>query len=78
VRVKKAKNDHLPMLRRKAAEFYFKSEGVAVMEDWIDGRWDGTAGPEYGSFIDKDVLALAKLLEEVYALGLTSSGRAIP
>jgi hypothetical protein len=45
-------------LREKAARFYFKHL-TGDMEDWIEGREDG-------SRIDEDVRSLADLLKEVH------------
>lgn len=52
------------MLRRKAVEFYCTPAAADRMVDWIEGRCDAS-----GVDLDEDVAALAKLLEEVFALG---------
>ena len=52
-------------LRKKAAEFYYKHPDGLVL-DWTEGRISSLN-------IDPDVVALAELLEEVYAAGQASA-----
>ncbi len=48
--------------REKAAQFFLKAIND-ITRTWIDGTTEGLG-------VDEDVLALAALLEEVYAQGL--------